>query len=287
MMKIASLQPSISIILDRLGCLDALAACTRYCLAQVPALRGRDLAVVHDSWSTSADELLAVRPDLVIASVPYRNESLAAILKAGCPVLALAPHSLADIEQDIRLIGAVAGVPERAAAIVAEMREAIAAMRRFTADLPSRPRVYCEEWGKPLIHSQLWVRELVEAAGGVFLGEPGTRTTPEAVAGADPDVVIAAWCGAGDRVPLDKLAARPSWERIRAVREGRLYCIADELLNTPAPTLVDGLHAITAAVHPDHFAWAHCGTGPFGTVLSGTNGGIRAPDQRRSTTACV
>ena len=287
MMKIASLQPSISIILDRLGCLDALAACTRYCLAQVPALRGRDLAVVHDSWSTSADELLAVRPDLVIASVPYRNESLAAILKAGCPVLALAPHSLADIEQDIRLIGAVAGVPERAAAIVAEMREAIAAMRRFTADLPSRPRVYCEEWGKPLIHSQLWVRELVEAAGGVFLGEPGTRTTPEAVAGADPDVVIAAWCGAGDRVPLDKLAARPSWERIRAVRQGRLYCIADELLNTPAPTLVDGLHAIAAAVHPDHFAWAHCGTGPFGTVLSGTNGGIRAPDQRRSTTACV
>jgi iron complex transport system substrate-binding protein len=287
MMKIASLQPSISIILDRLGCLDALAACTRYCLAQIPALRGRDLAIVHDSWSTSADELLAVRPDLVIASVPYRNESLAAILKAGCPVLALAPHSLADIEQDIRFIGAVVGAPERAAAIVAEMREAIAAMRRFTADLPSRPRVYCEEWGKPLIHSQLWVRELVEAAGGVFLGEPGTRTTPEAVAGADPDVVIAAWCGAGDRVPLDKLAGRPGWERIRAVREGRLYCIADELLNTPAPTLVDGLHAIAAALHPDHFAWAHCGTGPFGTVLSGTNGGIRALDRRRSTTACV
>jgi len=287
MMKIASLQPSISIILDRLGCLDALAACTRYCLAQVPALRGRDLAVVHDSWSTSADELLAVRPDLVIASVPYRNESLAAILKAGCPVLALAPHSLADIEQDIRLIGAVAGVPERAAAIVAEMREAIAAMRRFTADLPSRPRVYCEEWGKPLIHSQLWVRELVEAAGGVFLGEPGAQTTPEAVAEANPDVVIAAWCGAGDRVPLDKLAARPSWERIRAVRQGRLYCIADELLNTPAPTLVDGLHAIAAALHPGQFAWAHCGTGPFGTVLSVTNRGIRALDRRRSTTACV
>lgn len=108
-MKIASLQPSVSIILDRLGCLDALTACTRYCVAAVPALRERPVTVVKDSWSTTPQELLAVRPDLVIASVPYRNESLAAILKAGCPVLALAPHSLADIEQDIRLIAAVSG----------------------------------------------------------------------------------------------------------------------------------------------------------------------------------
>jgi iron complex transport system substrate-binding protein len=107
--KIASLQPSISIVLDQLGRLDSLVACTRYCLAAVPALRERNLIVVRDSWSTTADELLAIRPDLVIASVPYRNESLAGILKAGCPVLALAPHSLADIEQDIRLIGAVVG----------------------------------------------------------------------------------------------------------------------------------------------------------------------------------
>ncbi len=290
-MKIASLQPSISIVLDRLGCLDSLVACTRYCLAQVPALRERrpaqPLTIVHDSWSTTAEELLALRPDLVIASVPYRHESLAVILKAGCPVLALAPHSLADIEQDIRLIGAIVGSPGPAAAIVAEMRDAVSSMRRFTADLPAHPRVYCEEWGKPLIHSQLWVRELVEAAGGVFLGEPGAQTTPEAVAASDPDVVIAAWCGAGDRVPLDKLAARPGWGRIRAVRECRVYCIADELLNTPAPTLVDGLHAIAAALHPDHFAWAHCSTGSFGTVLSGTKEGNRPQNERRSTTTCV
>lgn len=250
-MKIASLQPSVSIILDRLGRLDTLVACTRYCLAAVPALREVPPVVVHDSWSSSTEELLAVGPDLVIASVPYRQESLAAILKAGCPVLALAPHSLADIEQDIRLIAAVVTVPERGEAVIAEMRSAIDAVRAAVARLPDRPLVYCEEWGKPLIHSQAWVRELVEAAGGEFLGEPGSVTTPEAVAAADPDVIIAAWCGAGDRVPLPRLAARPGWQEIRAVRGGRVYCVADELLNTPAPTLFDGLRAITAALHPD------------------------------------
>jgi iron complex transport system substrate-binding protein len=249
--KIASLQPSVSIILDRLGRLDTLIACTRYCVAAVPALRERPVTVVKDSWSTTAGELLAARPDLVIASVPYRNESLAAILKAGCPVLALAPHSLADIEQDIRLIAAVAGAdPEP---LIVGMRAEIEEVGRRAAGLPERPRVYCEEWGKPLIHSQLWVKELVEAAGGVFLGEPGNGTTAEAVAAANPDVVIAAWCGAGDRVPLEKLASRPGWSAMRAMQEGRVYCIPDEWLNTPAPTLVKGLQAIAAALHGDAF----------------------------------
>ncbi|HTV82772.1 MAG TPA: ABC transporter substrate-binding protein [Acidobacteriaceae bacterium] len=256
-MRIASLQPSVSIILDCLGCADALVASTRWCVASVPALRERGIAVVRDSWSTSADELLAVRPDLVIASVPYRNESLAAILKAGCPVLALAPHTLADIEQDIRLIAALVGAAGRGEEIIAEMRAGIDEVRARTAGISHRPLVYCEEWGKPLIHSQHWVKELVEAAGGVFLGRPGAVTTAEAVAAADPEMVVAAWCGAGDRVPLRKLAARPGWTQTRAVRSGRVFCIADELLNTPAPTLLGGLAALAWALHPDVFGAAN------------------------------
>lgn len=252
-MRIASLQPSVSIVLDRLGCADALVACTRWCVDAVPSLAARGVPVVRDSWSASAEEILAARPEIIIASVPYRRESLEEILKAGCPVLALAPHSLADVEKDIHLIAAIAGVPERGTGLADAMRCAIERVREQTAGLAHRPRVYCEEWGKPLIHSQLWVKELVEAAGGEFLGQPGATTTAEAVAEADPEVVVAAWCGAGDRVPLQKLAARPGWERTAAVRTGRVYCVADELLNTPAPTLVDGLRALAAALHPDVF----------------------------------
>jgi len=251
-MKIISLQPSVSIILDRLGCLDSLAACTKYCLEAVPELRERSLPVVHDSWSTKAEELLPVAADLVIASVPYRQESLTAILKSGRPVLTLAPRSLADIYADIRLIASIVHQPERGAALVAEMHAEIAAVRSLTAPLP-RPRVYCEEWGKPLIHSQLWVAELVEAAGGTFVGEPGATTTAEVVAAADPDVIITAWCGAGDRVPLERIVEQRQWDELTAVRNRRVYCIADELLNTPAPALLGGLHALTRAIHPEVF----------------------------------
>jgi iron complex transport system substrate-binding protein len=227
---------------------------TKYCVEAIPALAARKLPILHDSWSFdkpgNLETLLAARPDLVMASVPYRMESLAAILKSGLPVLALAPHSLADIYADIRLIAAhVQADPEP---LVDRMRTVIATTQARTAHIPAaqRPLIYCEEWGKPLIHSQHWVAELVDAAGGSFLGTPGSHTTPEEVAVADPDVLLFAWCGAGDRVPLARVIAQRNWQDLRAVRNARVHCIPDEYLNTPAPTLLEGLACIAAAAHP-------------------------------------
>jgi iron complex transport system substrate-binding protein len=116
-----------------------------------------------------------------------------------------------------------------------------------------RPLVYCEEWGKPLILSQTWVAELVEAVGGRFFGQPGKQVTEEEVAAADPDVIVAAWCGAGDRVPLEKIIPKRGWEQTKAAKNGRVYCINDEFLNTPASTLIQGLHALAAAIHTERF----------------------------------
>lgn len=249
-LRIAALQPSISIILDRLGALDTLVACTRYCVEAVPALAQRSITIVKDSWSCTTDEILATKPTLVLASVPYRMESLAALLKSGCPVITLAPHTLADIYADIRLLGSVVHRVDAAELLVREMEQEIAATRARLSEDDRRPLVYCEEWGKPLIHSQVWVAELVDAAGGQFLGEPAKQTTPEAITAADPDVMIFAWCGAGNRVPLDRVITQRGWYWLRAVREGRVFCIADEWLNTPAPTLLLGLHALVAALYP-------------------------------------
>jgi iron complex transport system substrate-binding protein len=252
-MRIVSLQPSVSVILNCLGHLDKLVACTRYCLDVVPELRSRGLSLVHDAWTTTTDELTALKPDLVIASVPYRHESLAAILKAGFPVLALAPHSLADIYSDLRLVGSVVDARDEAEDVIASMQSAIAETSSRVAFSGKRPRVYCEEWGKPLIHSQYWVKELVEAAGGEFVGAPGAVTEAKIIAAADPDVVVMAWCGAGMRVPLERTVEKRGWQHLQAVGERRVFCITEELLNTPAPTLIGGLHALAAVIHPEIF----------------------------------
>jgi iron complex transport system substrate-binding protein len=186
-------------------------------------------------------------------------ESLAEIMKAGVPCLCLSPKSLADVYQDILHIARIVSSDRqgdaelRAFRLVDLMRHEIAQVRAKTSTMAT-PLVYCEEWGKPLILSQPWVAELVDAAGGEFFGAPGRQTTEEEVAAANPQVIVAAWCGAGDRVPLEKIVSRRGWQRTPAAREGRVYCINDEFLNTPASTLLDGLRALAAAIHPDAFS---------------------------------
>jgi len=253
-MRIASLQPSVTLTLASLGALDTLCAHTKYCVDVLPELVDRGLPVLEDSWTTSTDELSAVAPDLVIASVPYRMESLAAILKAGFPLLALAPHTLADIAKDTRLIAAQVHKPAEAEVLIAAFQQTLATTKDIAHKLPSRPRVYCEEWGKPMIQSQAWIAELVEHASGDVVGDPGKQTTAEAVASSDPDVLVFAWCGAGDRVPLRRVIEQRSWQQLRAVREGRVYCIPDEYLNTPSiPSLTEGIKHLSHAIHPEQF----------------------------------
>jgi iron complex transport system substrate-binding protein len=249
-MRIASLQPSITITLAALKKLDALCACTKYCLEALPELAAQNPQILHDSWTANTDEILATTPDLVLASVPYRIESLAAILKSGLPVLTLAPHSLADVYKDIRLIAAVVDAQPEAEALITQMQSTIASTRERSERRTQTPIVYCEEWGKPLIHSQSWVAELVEAAGGRYLGNPGAHTTAEDIAAADPDVLLFAWCGAGNRVPLDRVIAQRNWQSLKAVRDRRVFCIPDQFLNTPAHTLLEGLACIAATTHP-------------------------------------
>ena len=250
--RIVSLQPSATIILAALGKLDRIVACTKYCVDVCPEVRNSDISIVADSWTAMSEPILAMHPDLVIAAVPYQEKAIAEIMKSGARFLGLAPKQLTDIYADIAVIAGIMGAGERGQQVIGNMQREIESIRAQTKPL-SRPRVFCEEWGKPLITSQPWVAELVEAAGGEFVGTPGVQTTPEAVLAEEPDVIIAAWCGAGDRVPLEKIVRDRGWENMNAAKEHRVYCIRDEFLNTPAPTLIQGLHALAAGIHPHHF----------------------------------
>jgi len=253
--RIACLQPSATVILDSVGELDRVVACTKYCADVVPGVRQGNRLIIADSWTSKATEILAARPDLVIAAVPYQEAAVSEILKAGVRFVGLAPRTLSDIYGDIALIAGIVDAHERGAGLIAEMQTEIENVRRQAAALP-RKRVFCEEWGKPLITSQAWIAELVAAAGGEFLADPGKQILAERVAEMDPEVIIAAWCGAGDRVPLPRTIRDRRWDATTAARTSQIYCISDELLNTPAPTLIQGLHALARAIHPEIFPLA-------------------------------
>lgn len=252
--RVICLQPSATLTMRDIGLLDRVVACTKYCADVCPEVNGGSRLIVSDSWTAHAQEILAAKPDIVFASVPYQLEAVSEILKAGIRFLGLAPRTIADIYADIATISAIMGVPDRGEQVVRYMQSAIDEVRIRCEGTAVKPRVFCEEWGKPIIASQPWVAELVEIAGGSFVGDPGKSISAKDVALAKPNAFVAAWCGAGDRVPLHKIVEQREWSDVPAVRSGRVFCVSDELLNTPATSLVNGLHAIAWALHPERFA---------------------------------
>jgi iron complex transport system substrate-binding protein len=147
------------------------------------------------------------------------------------------------------------GVADRAAALADGYAARLEALRAVTRG--PRPRVWIEEWDEPLISGIGWVSELVQIAGGqdVFAGlgrAQGARSrivAPEQVIAAAPDVILASWCG--KKVRPERIAARPGWADIPAVRAGRIIEIKSPLILQPGPAaLTDGLDAILAALWP-------------------------------------
>lgn len=206
---------------------------------------------------TSADvpKIRALTPDLVLTFSDLQAEIAAALVREGLAVHAFNHRDVAGILDMIRTVGALTGVPDRAEALAAGYAARLAAV---AAEAPARrPRVWVEEWDDPLISGIGWVSELVAIAGGdeVFpdlAREAAAKdriVAPEAVVAAAPEVILASWCG--KKVRPEKIAARPGWGGIPAVRQGRIHEIKSPLILQPGPAaLTDGLDAIRAALFP-------------------------------------
>lgn len=177
--------------------MQRVVAGTKYCAEVCPAVANGSRLIVADSWAAQSPEIMAAKPDLVIASVPYQVDAVVEILKSGVRFLGLAPRTLQDIYNDIGAIAALMGAAEQGERAVAAMQAAAEEVRLLCRHDRITPRVFCEEWGKPIIASQPWVAELVECAGGQFVGEPGKTTSSGAISQAMPDVWLAACCGSG------------------------------------------------------------------------------------------
>jgi iron complex transport system substrate-binding protein len=223
-----------------------------------PARARREKPRVSAFLSAKTDAILALEPDLVIGFSDLQADIARDLAKAGLAVMILNQRSVDEILSMILTLGALVGAEARARRLVAELEAGLDAIRARGARFPVRPRVYFEEWDEPMISAIRWVSELVAIAGGddVFpelSRSPGaagrTVADPSEVVRRAPDVILGSWCGKKFRP--ERVAARPGWDAIPAVRDGELHEIKSSEILQPGPAaLTDGvrrIHAIFAA----------------------------------------
>ncbi|MCU0855495.1 MAG: cobalamin-binding protein [Rhodobacteraceae bacterium] len=205
---------------------------------------------------TSADipKILALDPDLVLTFSDLQAGIAAELIRAGVAVVAYNQRDVAGILAMIRHLGAMVGQPGRAADLVRRYERRLEDVAARAEGRP-RPVVYFEEWDEPMISGIGWVSDLVAIAGGrdafpELARKDGARdriVTSDQVIAAAPDVILASWCG--KKVRPDRIAGRPGWDAIPAVRDGRITEIKSPLILQPGPAaLTDGLDAIVAAL---------------------------------------
>ena len=246
-LRIASLAPSATSILCALGARKLLVGVTKWC-ADVAPVRG--LPKLGDCWHMkSVDEILKLKPTLVIGSVPYKQETVAKLLEQPLNFLAMNPRTLADIENDIRILGGIAGHGRQAESVIKQMRSEFAAIAKNGRPPKPKIRVYCEAWPNPRISSPLWVAELVTLCGAEMVLPAGEKIADEQVAEARPDVIVLAWAATGDQAKPERAYQIEAWRNVPAIVNKRVYVMRDELLNTPGPPLVKGAKELCKLLH--------------------------------------
>jgi iron complex transport system substrate-binding protein len=205
--------------------------------------------------SADVPKILALAPDLVLTFSDLQADIAAELIRANVAVHAFNQRDVAGILAMIRTLGALVGASDKADALAAELGARVDAARRHAARLARKPRVYFEEWDEPMISGIGWVSQLIEAAGGidVFAGLSTRKSAKERIVSveqviaAQPDIIIGSWCG--KKFVSARVAARPGFAGIPAVKSGRLREIKSPLILQPGPAaLTDGLDGIIAIV---------------------------------------
>ena len=257
--RIVSLAPSNTEILYAVGAGDRLVGRTTVCTypreaADVPTVGGMTPKTVN------LEALVASRPDLVLATCGVQEPLMEPLERLGLAVVALDADDFAAVARNIRLVGAMADRVAEGDRLASRFLDRIEAVRGRVAARPGpRPRVLYLVGEDPLmtVGPQTFIGRMIEAAGGTnIFGDVAARyprPSEEEILARAPEVILVAVGamnagGGDDRAGRARIAARPGWGRIPAVRAGRVRFLAEDPMSRPGPRLADGLEAVAAAL---------------------------------------
>ena len=199
--------------------------------------------------SAKIDKILALEPDCVFGFSDLQADIASALIRHGVQVTVFNQRSVDEIFSMLYQVAAMVGQAAQGLERMAQMRAGLDRIVLAASALARRPRIFFEEWDVPHISAIRWVSELLTLAGGEdcfpelatqSLGKNRIIADGAQIVQRNPDIIIGSWCGKKFRP--EKVAARPGWEQVAAVRDRQLFEIKSADILQPGPAaLTDGV----------------------------------------------
>lgn len=233
--RIISLAPNLTQMVLAAGAEDRLIAVTPFCAAsdQIPRLPG--------GMQPEAEQLLALQPDLVLATTITPATTRALLARLGLRVEVIETASLDGIRRAMTRIAKLLGTTPSSSPASSPAPAIRSAALLFGADTG-----YSAGCGT---HAH----ELLEAAGlhniAADVGGPWPQLGEEYLFAADPDVIIVADYGNSSReTVLATLQNHPVRRHLGAVRSGRIVIFPAPVFSVPGPAALEAGAELRAEV---------------------------------------
>ena len=302
-MRVITLLPSATEIVAALGAIESLVGITHECdhPAQVASrlrvtssrVDGADAPGAVDAgvrtlvesgtslYTLDEERIRSLRPDLIFtqalcdvcAVMETDVRALAARLSPEPSVISLSATTLDGVFEDIASVASALHLDDEGEELLAGLRARMLAVHdTLKAARAPRPRVAMIEWTDPIFIGGHWVPEMIRRAGGTDVlaqtGEHSKVVAFDAVAAAQPEVVLVAPCGYGIARATEeaqKLVASGEWKLPATTEVWALD--GNALTSRPGPRLVDGIEVMARIFNPSLFSpvdplYAACVTRP-------------------------
>jgi iron complex transport system substrate-binding protein len=251
--RIVSLAPNVTEILFFLGLDTEIAGVTDFCDYPEAALKKPR---VGGYINPNLEKIILLKPDLIFwIKEGSRREALQGLAELGYPVYVTDPKGFDGVTKTIRNIGEVVGRQEKAAAIVKDMTAKKNGWVALTAPLP-KPRVYFQVGtaSTVTVGKGTLADDLIRFAGGSSISGDESLSYPsygiEAILSKAPEIIIVSSME-GKKDHSNLIQKWSHFAAIPAVKKKAVYVVDSNLVDRPAPRIMDGLEALVRIFHPD------------------------------------
>ena len=247
--KVVSLTAANTEIVYALGAGDLLVGADAY--SDYPE-EANALPRMGDYAGPNVELIAAAEADVVLASTKLQQDAIEKMEALGLNVVCVEPTGLDELYEGIALIAAVVGADPTP--LLTKMQDAIAETASAVPADMEPVRVYFAlsfgESGDFSAGPGTFIDELIAMAGGENVAAGSEYAWPmyslEGIVAADPDVILVS--DYGDGTAVEQFCALSGYGELRAVQEGHVYALTDDLISRPGPRIAEGFQQVVDAL---------------------------------------